>query len=113
MSDLHDDLAALGFTLTNPDRKGVAQYSMRVSRYLTYSVHWNPHGDEALFTWELDIGSFMHERGMQVGANDPLNIFLYPQYDARGPATLEFVAGELDRAEQVLSNIDLTSELPG
>ena len=112
MSDLHDDLLALGFTLTNPDRKGVAQYSKRASRYLTYSVHWNSYGDEALFTWELDIGSFMHDHGMQVGANDPLNIFLYPQYDARGLATLEFIAQELDRAESVLANVDLTSEPP-
>jgi len=106
----HTDLTALGFAIVQEDRKGVLQYSWRSTRYLTYWLHWNPSDGDVLFTWELDLGEFMHDRGMQVGANETLNTFLFPQYDARGPADIQFVVQELDRAESVLKSIDLTAE---
>ena len=106
----HADLTALGFKLIQQDRKGIAQYSWKATRYLTYWLHWNTYDGDVLFTWELDLGDFMHDRGLQVGANETLNTFLFPQYDAKGPAEIQFVVQELDRAEIFLKNVDLTAD---
>ncbi len=106
----HEDLLSLGFRLTQEGKRGTTQYQMRATRYLTYWVHWNPQEEELLFTWEHSIGEFMHDRGMQIGANELLNIFLFPQHDAKGPAEIAFVAQELDRAELILRAADLTRE---
>ena len=97
----HDDLLALGFR-TQESRRAELQYAKSANRYLTYFVHWDSQEGTVLFTWELAIGEFFDHRGMQIGSNDALNLFLFPQYDARGPAELAFVAGELDRCEAVL-----------
>lgn len=105
----HDDLESLGFHLTQSSRRG-SQYAMTATRYLTYWVHWDAEEGTALFTWELDIGEFMHDRELQIGANEKLNLFLFPQYDARGPADVAFVARELDRAEALLRSIDMTAD---
>ena len=52
-------------------------------------------------------GEFFDARGMQIGSNESLNLFLFPQYDAKGRADIAFVAAELDRAEQVFRAVDL------
>jgi hypothetical protein len=102
------DLEALGFGLVQSSRRG-DQYALAATRYLTYWVHWNQEDGTCLFTWEVDIGELMHNRELQIGANETLNLFLFPQYDARGPADVSFVAQELDRAESILKSIDLTA----
>lgn len=102
----HDDLSTLGFTLVEQTRRGDWQYAKRVNRYLTYHVHLDADANEVLFTWELGIGEFFDHRGMQIGSNEALNLFLFPQYDARGPADVAFVAAELDRIEQILRSLD-------
>ena len=106
----HTDLVALGFRMIQQDRKGVVQYSLRATRYLTYWIHWDPGDGTVLFTWEMAIGDYMHDRGLQVGANESLNTFLYPQLDARGPDDVAFIASELDRTEALLRSMDLTAD---
>lgn len=103
-----EDLGALGFRLVQQDKRGVRQYSQASGRYLTYWVHWNPYEAEVLFTWEVAIGELVHDHGMQIGADETLNIFLFPQFDAKGPAEIAFVAREIDRAEGALRSVDLT-----
>lgn len=105
----HEDLSALGFKIMQEDRKGVIQYSMRATRYLTYWLHWNTADEDALFTWELDIGEFMSDHELQIGANETLNLFLFPRHDTKGPADVRFVVQELDRVEAVLKSLDLTA----
>ena len=61
-----DELANLGFSVHQRDRKGTVQYSRRPNRYLTEWVH--DYGDEALFTWEFDLGEFCSDVGWQIGA---------------------------------------------
>src|SRR5438093_10966399 len=98
----HDDLVSLGFRPLQETRRADLQYAKNANRYLTYHVHWDPLEGTILFTWELAIGEFFDHRQMQIGSNDALNLFLFPQFDARGPADVGFVAGELDRCEQTL-----------
>ena len=106
----HTDMESLGFRVIQEGRRGVIQYAMTATRYLTYWVHWNPEEGTVLFTWELAVGEFMHDHGLQIGANETLNLFLFPQHDGRGPADVSFVAQELDRAESLLGSIRLTEQ---
>lgn len=101
----HVDLEALGYRLVQERRSGDLQYAHHANRYLVYWVHWNPAEDQALFTWELDIGQFMHDHGLQIGANETLNLFLFPQRDARGHAGVEFVVDEMERTDQLLRSL--------
>jgi hypothetical protein len=103
---LHDDLLALGFHLVEQTRRGDYQYTKNANRYLTYHVHWDPDKEGILFTWEFAVGEFFDHRGMQIGSNEALNLFLFPQFDSRGAADVSFVAGELDRAEQVFRSLN-------
>ena len=48
----------------------------------------------------------MSANGLQIGANEELNQFLFPKHDARGPQDIAFVVQEMDRAEDILSHID-------
>lgn len=105
------DLQALGFRVVGQNRRGVVTYGKQASKHLLYNVHWNPEEDEVLFTWEFAVGEFFDERGMQIGSNESLNLFLFPQYDAKGPAELSFVATELDRAEQLFRSLDFLADV--
>ena len=100
------DLEALGFRYLGQNRQGEITYEKSANRYLTYHVHWDPVANGVLFTWEFAIGEFFDARGMQIGSNEALNLFLFPQYDGKGPAEVAFVAGELDRAEQLFRAVD-------
>jgi hypothetical protein len=102
----HEDLEALGFRFVQEDRRGERHYAKQANRYLTYHVHWDPADGVALFTWEFAIGEFFDHRGMQIGSNEALNLFLFPQHDSRGPADISFVAAELDRAERIFRSLD-------
>ena len=104
------DLQALGFRVVGQNRKGVVTYEKKASPYLVYNVHWNPEETEVLFTWEFAVGEFFDARGMQIGSNESLNLFLFPQFDAKGSPEVSFVAAELDRAEQLLRSLDFLGE---
>ena len=86
--------------------QGEYTYEKSANRYLTYNVHWDPYENQVLFTWEFAIGEFFDARGMQIGSNEALNLFLFPQFDGKGPADVTFVAAELDRAEKLFRAID-------
>ena len=101
------DLDDLGFRFVQEGRGGVKQYSRRINPYLTCWVHHDVRVAQALVTWEHAIGEYLDQLGLQVGSNEPLNQFLFPQRDARGPAEVSFVVTEMDRIEGILRSIDL------
>jgi hypothetical protein len=105
--EFESDLVALGFRLTQDRGTGIIQYARQVSDWLTYWVHWNVDEQHVLFTWEHAIGEYMSANGLQIGANEELNQFLFPKYDARGPQDIAFVVQEMDRVESVLQQVDL------
>ena len=98
-------LANLGFVAQQRDRKGTVQYARRPNRYLTEWVH--DYGDEALFTWEFDLGEFCSNVGWQIGAAEHSFQILYPQFDVRIARDLDAVAVEVQRLEQRLGALDL------
>ena len=70
-------------------------------------MHWDvAKQNRCFFTWEHAIGEYMSANGLQIGANEELNQFLFPKHDARGPQDIAFVVQEMDRAEDILSHID-------
>ena len=99
------ELSLLGFDLLHRDRRGVLQYARRPNRFLTEWVH--DYGDEALFTWEFDLGEFCGTVGWQIGAAETSFQILYPQFDARIARTLEAVTAELQRLESSLRGLNL------
>jgi len=105
-ASFESDLITLGFRLTQDRGTGVIQYSMQASDWLTYWVHWNTDDQTVLFTWEHAIGEYMSANGLQIGANEELNQFLFPKHDARGPQDIAFVVQEMDRAEAILRLVD-------
>lgn len=104
MSDLVENLESLGFRRLGGRR--TEEWVKQATPYLTMSLHAQPDG-EVLFTWELSIGQMTSDLGLLLGTNDPLNIFLFPQADAKGPATTEFVLGEIARVEARLRGVNL------
>ena len=104
-----EDLEALGFRFVQ-DRRGVNQYALRSTRYLTYWIHWDPEDDGVLFTWELAIGEYLAARGLQLGSNEELNSSLFPQHDAQGQADIRFVVSEMERAEQLLRSLNFLED---
>ena len=107
--EFHRDLEDLGFRFVQEGRGGARQYSKRVSPYLTCWAHHDRSDAQVLVTWEHALGEYLDQLGLQVGSNEPLNQFLFPQRDARGPADVSFVVTEMDRIESILRSIDLLS----
>ncbi|HWB71696.1 MAG TPA: hypothetical protein VG452_05720 [Egibacteraceae bacterium] len=103
--DFPDQLASLGFDFVHRDRRGVLQYARKPNRYLTEWVH--DYGDDALFTWEFDLGEFCATVGWQIGAAETSFQILYPQYDVKIARDIEAVALEVQRLEQQLNGLDL------
>ena len=108
--EFHRDLEDLGFRFVQEGRGGVLQYSRRLTPFLTTWVHHDPRAGTALVTWEHALGEYLDRLGLQVGSNEPLNQYLFPQRDARGPAEASFLVGELDRIESLLRDVDLLAE---
>jgi hypothetical protein len=106
-TEFHSDLTDLGFRLIQEGRGGVLQYSARRSHYLTFWAHHDPTADMVLFTWELAIGELLDDQDMQLGANEPLNQFMFPKHDVRGPASADFIVAEMERIEAKLAGLDL------
>jgi hypothetical protein len=101
----HDELTALGFTPVQRDRRGTVQYARRPNRFLTEWLH--DDGEEALFTWEFDLGEFCESVGWQIGAAETSFQILYPQYDVRIARQVDAVAQEVQRLERQLNGLDL------
>jgi hypothetical protein len=100
------DLVALGFRPVQ-NRMGEIQFALQATPYLTYSVHWRPQDESVLFTWEHALAELMDAMGLQLGANEELNQFLFPKHDAKGGQDVAFVVQEMDRVEQILRGISL------
>jgi hypothetical protein len=105
LDDFHDELDALGFALVQEDRRGVLQYARAPNRFLTEWIH--DDGEEALFTWEFDLGEFVELAQWQIGAAETSFQILYPKFDVRIPRDIDAVAVEVQRLEQRLSSLDL------
>lgn len=105
MSDFVADLETLGFRRTGSRR--ASEWTLQASPYLVFSVLAQDDG-AVLFTWEVAIGEFMAAHGLQIGTNETLNLFLFPQRDARGPADVTFIVDEMERVRKILSSLDLS-----
>lgn len=103
--EFHEALASLGFAPVQQDRRGTVQWARRPNRLLTEWVH--DDGDEALFTWEFDLGEFVEAAGWQIGAAETSFQILYPQFDVRIGRDIEAVAVEVQRLEDRLNGLDL------
>jgi hypothetical protein len=102
-----DDLKLLGFRLAQERRDGTRTFSLPRNRFLTYWLHVPADdGATALFTWEFAIGEYMDEYGLQVGANEPLNQYLFPQVDTEVEQDLAEVVRALERTEAVFAGMD-------
>jgi hypothetical protein len=104
---LQKDLLDLGFRVSQDRGTGHVAFVMQATPYLSYYVHLSRHEDSLLFTWEFSIGEFMSTNGLQIGANEELNQFLFPKFDARGAMDIAWVVSEMDRAEQILGSLNL------
>jgi len=101
-----DDLRMVGFRLTQDKRDGTRTWSLPRNRYLTYWLHV-PQGDGvALFTWEFALGEYMDEYDLQVGTNEPLNTFLFPQTDTEVRQELGAVVKAMERTETMFAGMN-------
>ena len=100
-----EELKLVGFTLTQEKRDGSRSFSLARNRFLTYWLHV-PYDGLALFTWELAIGEYMHEYGLQLGTNEPLNQFLFPQVDQELEPDLAEVVKAMERVEASFAGMD-------
>lgn len=103
------DLEALGYRVVQDRGTGLIQYALTATPFLTYWVHWNTNDGSVLFTWEHSVGEYLSSIGLQIGANEELNQFLFPKWDARGSQDIAFVVAEMDRVEEILRKVDLLS----
>lgn len=105
-NDFAAQVAVLGFVFVQEDRRGTFQFARQPNRFLTEWVH--DYGDEALFTWEFDLGEFCETLGWQIGAAETSFQILYPRFDVRIARDLEAVAAEVQRLESQLATVDLS-----
>lgn len=102
-----EDLASLGFRPeTGRSPRGVRIFTAHPNAFLTYTVQAFEDGT-ALFTWEFAVGDFLATKGLQLGSDEPLNQFLFPRVDDRGPQDAAWVAGAIERAELALRDVRL------
>ena len=105
-----DDLKLMGFRLGQQRRDGVRTFALPRNRYLTYWLHVPAAEDEpALFTWEFAIGAYMDEYGLQLGTNEPLNQFLFPQTDRVVAQELAEVLKAIEQTEATFAGMDFGS----
>ncbi len=104
-----DDLRILGFKLAQERRDGSRTFSLPRNRFLTYWLHVPADDDPALFTWEFAIGEYMDDYGLQIGTNEPLNQFLFPQTDQQVDQDLGAVVAAMERVERMFAGMDFAS----
>jgi len=102
-----EDLALMGFRPGQRKRDGSLPFSLARNRFLTYGVHVSP-GEDApvLFTWEFAIGEYVREYGFQIGADEPLNQFLYPAADETLTPDLGDVVAAMERIEATFQQMN-------
>jgi hypothetical protein len=101
-----DELGLLGFRLAQEKRDGTRTFSLARNRYLTYWLHLPADDTMALFTWEFALGEYMDEYGLQVGSNEPLNQYLFPQVDTEVAQDMAEVAKALERTEAMFAGMN-------
>lgn len=102
-----DDLKLVGFRPGQQRRDGTRTFSLPRNRYLTYWLHVPFAEDEpALFTWEFAIGEYMDEYGLQVGSNEPLNQYLFPQHDTEVAQDLAEVVKAMEQTETMFAGMN-------
>jgi hypothetical protein len=101
-----DELGLLGFRPAQERRDGTRTFSLARNRYLTYWLHLPADDTVALFTWEFALGEYMDEYGLQVGANEPLNQYLFPQVDTEVAQDMAEVAKAMERTEAMFAGMD-------
>jgi hypothetical protein len=74
--------------------------------YLTYTLHVYDDGT-ALLTWEYAIADLLATKGMQIGAEETLNQYLYPREDQRGPQDGAWLVGAVERVGAMLAGVRL------
>lgn len=102
-----EDLESIGFVYQSEGRGGVRHYGLAGNRFLTYWVHVHPDESGGVFGWEFALGEFCQTRGLQVGANDVLNIFLYSEADVAVPPNVASVVAQIDATETRLNSLRL------
>ena len=100
-----EDLESIGFAFQQVGRNGAQHYALHGNRFLTYYCHVAADDSGAVFSWEFALGEFCQSRGLQVGANDVLNIFLYPAEDQLVPPSVASVVALIDEAETRLNEL--------
>jgi hypothetical protein len=108
--DFESALRDLGFSVERQAR-GATHHAARPTPYLTFWVQAYDDGT-ALFTWEFAIAEYAATRGLQVGSDEHLNTFLYPREDSRGPQDPAWVAGQIDRTEDLLRSLSFLDAAP-
>jgi hypothetical protein len=101
-----DELALLGYRRGQERRDGTRTFSLARNRFLTYWLHVPSDEGPALFTWEFAIGEYMDEYGLQVGANEPLNQYLFPQVDTEVPQDMAEVVKVMERTEAMFAGMN-------
>lgn len=81
-------------------------YTASPGPYLTYTLHVYDDGT-ALLTWEYAIADLLAAKGMQIGAQETLNQYLYPREDQRGPQDAAWLVGAVERVEAMLADVRL------
>lgn len=102
-----DDLESIGFVFQSEGRGGVRHYALQGNRFLTYYCHVADDESGGVFSWEFALGEFCLTRGLQVGANDVLNIFLYSDADVAVPPSVASVVAQIDATETRLNSLRL------
>jgi hypothetical protein len=102
-----DDLESIGFVFQSAGRGGVRHYALQGNRFLTYYCHVADDESGGVFSWEFALGEFCVERGLQVGANEVLNVFLYSDRDVPVPPSVASVVAQIDATETRLNSLRL------
>jgi len=101
-----DELRLVGFQPGPLRRDGATAWSLVRNRHLTYWLHVPPDAGVALLTWEFAIGAYMDEYGLQLGTNEPLNQFLFPQTDREVDQNLTAVLRAIEQTESMFAGMD-------
>jgi hypothetical protein len=104
------ELDLLGFQLSQTKRDGTRHFAMARNRFLTYWLHVPADAGPALFTWEFAIGEYMAEYGLQLGASEPLNQFLFPGEDNHVPQDVAAVVKAMERTEATFDGMNFGAE---
>lgn len=78
----------------------------RRNRFLTYWLHLYEQDGTALLTWEFAIADYLSERGIQLGSNESLNLYMYPMQDERGPQDAGWLVHAVDQVEAGLRSVN-------